>query len=76
MIVCFAYTLFDRITDSVCAEDAIQWPPYTLENSMNYVFDANVSSHLELDTYREDAIDYLVQKYRGDTYPWIAHDQS
>ncbi len=57
-------------------ENAPQWPPYTQKNLTNFVFDANVTGHLEVDNYRHEAIQYLVDKYRGRTYPWGAHDQS
>ncbi|KAI9736069.1 MAG: hypothetical protein M1818_006245 [Claussenomyces sp. TS43310] len=57
-------------------ENASIWPPYSLQSPTNFVFDANVTSHLELDTYREHGIQYLVEKYRTGAYPWGAHSQS
>jgi triacylglycerol lipase len=69
-------TVWYPITNSACAEGAVQWPPYSLESPTNYVFDANVSSHLEPDTYRADGIDYLIEKLSSGTYPWATHDQS
>lgn len=32
------------------------WPKYSLDNPQDYVFDANVSSHPEPDTYRKEGI--------------------
>jgi len=33
-----------------------RWPIYAAKNSMDYVFDANVSSYAEPDTFREEGI--------------------
>jgi hypothetical protein len=52
------------------------WPSYTLTDANNIVFDANVSNYIETDTYRKDGIDYIIDKYLGQSAPWGAHDQS
>lgn len=57
-------------------ENAIDWPPYTARSPMNFVFDANTTSHLEVDNVRQEAIGYLIEKYLSGTYPWAAHGQS
>ncbi|KAI9825943.1 MAG: hypothetical protein M1819_000462 [Sarea resinae] len=54
-------------------QNAPTWPPYFSESPVNFVFDANVTSHLEPDTYREESIQYLVEKYRNGTNPWGPH---
>jgi hypothetical protein len=43
---------------------------------MNFVFNANTTSNLEVDNVREEAVRYLIEKYLSGTYPWAAHDQS
>ncbi|KAF2098905.1 alpha/beta-hydrolase [Rhizodiscina lignyota] len=40
--------------------EAEHWPAYTLEEPMNYMFDANMTSHPFVDTYRAEAINYLI----------------
>jgi triacylglycerol lipase len=35
------------------------WPVYTLDDPQNFVFEQNVSSHAEPDTFRAEGIKYL-----------------
>jgi hypothetical protein len=35
------------------------WPVYTLDDPQNFVFEQNVSSHPEPDTFRAEGIKYL-----------------
>ncbi|KFY47887.1 hypothetical protein V495_01758 [Pseudogymnoascus sp. VKM F-4514 (FW-929)] len=37
----------------------IKWNPYSTDYPVNMVFDANITSHLEPDTWRADAISYI-----------------
>jgi hypothetical protein len=37
------------------------WPIYTSEGPQNMVFDANVTSHAEPDTYRAGGINYVME---------------
>ncbi|KAK5675642.1 hypothetical protein LTS10_011742 [Elasticomyces elasticus] len=39
--------------------DAQVWPAYTLDAPQNFVFEQNVSSHAEADTYRAEGIHYI-----------------
>ncbi|MCJ1474853.1 hypothetical protein MMC13_003513 [Lambiella insularis] len=57
-------------------DGTIQWPEYTLTNPTNFVFDANVTSYLEEDSYRSLPIQYLVHKYESRAGPFLAHDMS
>lgn len=42
-----------------------KWPRYDVENPLDYVFDANVSSHAEPDTWRKEAIQFLIDSAVG-----------
>ena len=46
------------------AED---WPLYNLKDPLEYVFDANVTSHAEPDTYRKEGME-LINAHAFDTY--------
>lgn len=35
------------------------WPPYDLSNPQDFLFDANITSDAEPDTWREEGIAYL-----------------
>ena len=35
------------------------WPQYDVANPLDYVFDANVTSHTEPDTYRKEGMDLI-----------------
>ncbi|KAI5367385.1 Putative carboxylesterase, type B, carboxylesterase type B, active, alpha/Beta hydrolase [Septoria linicola] len=39
--------------------DANHWPEYTLEDQRNFVFEQNVTSHMEPDYYRAEGIRYI-----------------
>jgi carboxylesterase type B len=41
------------------AAGAPLWPRYDSQNSLNFVFDANVTSHVENDTWRSQGIDLI-----------------
>lgn len=43
------------------------WPRYDLSNPLDYVFDANVSSFAEADTYRKEGMD-LINAHAYDVY--------
>jgi hypothetical protein len=48
------------LTDtSSCTVESQQWPVYTLDAPQNFVFEQNVSSHAEPDTFRAEGIKYL-----------------
>jgi hypothetical protein len=49
------------------AHSQLKWPRYALESTMNIVFDANVFTHVEPDTYRKERVDFLVGKFRHGT---------
>lgn len=36
-----------------------KWVSYATENPVDFVFDANVTSHMEPDTWRKEGIDYI-----------------
>lgn len=41
------------------------WPKYSIENPQNFVFDANVTSHPEPDTWRKEAIKLINDNVAG-----------
>jgi hypothetical protein len=41
------------------------WPRYEVNNPMNMVFDANVTSHSELDTFRERGMRLINENNAG-----------
>jgi carboxylesterase type B len=43
------------------SEDIEQWPKYDVRSPLDLVFDANVTSHLEQDTWRMEGIDLINQ---------------
>lgn len=48
-----------EITDSQLTVESQHWPVYTLDAPQNFVFEQNVSSHPEPDTFRAEGIKYL-----------------
>jgi hypothetical protein len=43
------------------------WPKYDNYNPLNYVFDANVTSYAEPDTYRKEGME-LINAHNSDVY--------
>lgn len=52
-----------------------QWPLYS-DGLKDIVFDAERGSHVEVDDYRKEGIDYLIERYKQGGYPWGQHDES
>ncbi|TVY36100.1 Lipase [Lachnellula subtilissima] len=40
-----------------------EWPAYSLDTPQNIVFSANTSVHIEPDTYRQEGVDFLIEKF-------------
>ncbi|KAI1082040.1 carboxylesterase family protein [Whalleya microplaca] len=55
---------------------AVAWPPYTVDKPAALVFDANVTSYVEVDTYRDGQLGYLVDRYTEGGGVWGVHDTS
>lgn len=55
------YTIVKRwaLTLSIDTVNGTRWPQYTNESQQNLVFDANVTSYVEEDTWRRRGTDYL-----------------
>ncbi|KAK2749088.1 carboxylesterase family protein [Colletotrichum kahawae] len=47
--------------------DVGAWPEYSIESPTNFVFDANVTSHTEIDDFRKEGID-LINQYALEVY--------
>lgn len=43
------------------------WPKYDVDDPLDFVFDANVTSYVEQDTYRKQGID-LINSHNLDVY--------
>jgi carboxylesterase type B len=43
------------------SKDVREWPKYSVKNPKDFVFEANVTSHVELDMWRREGIDFINQ---------------
>lgn len=55
------HTIYESwtLTLSTHTVNGTRWPQYTNESQQNFVFDANVTSYVEEDTWRRRGTDYL-----------------
>jgi carboxylesterase type B len=42
-------------------KDVKKWPKYSVKDPKDFVFEANVTSHIESDTWRREGIDFINQ---------------
>jgi len=55
----WASFIHDLDPNSGVNNTAIHWDAYDNANPRDFVFDANVTSYMEADTWRKDGIDYI-----------------
>lgn len=46
-------------TNSYLSVESENWPVYTLDDPQNFVFEQNITSHAEPDTFRAEGVKYI-----------------